>query len=91
LLGGLCDTKLLRMAQSTPADLFQRALELAPDERLALATELLDSVEGPVDAEWAAAWAAELDRRVKELDAGTSTGIPWEQVKLEVLARLRSK
>jgi putative addiction module component (TIGR02574 family) len=79
------------MAQPTPTDLFQRALELPPDERLALASELLDSVEGPVDAEWAAAWAAELDRRVKELEAGTSKGIPWEQVKLEVLARLRSK
>ena len=79
------------MAQATPAELLQRALELPADERLALASELLESVEGPEDPEWAAAWAAELDRRVKELDAGIVTGIPWEQVKSEILERLRSK
>jgi putative addiction module component (TIGR02574 family) len=56
-----------------------------------LATELLDSVEGPDDPEWAAAWAAELDRRVKELDAGTVKAVPREKVKLEMLERLRSK
>jgi hypothetical protein len=42
-------------------------------------------------AKWAAAWAAELDRRVRELDAGTVKAIPWEQVRSETLERLRSK
>jgi putative addiction module component (TIGR02574 family) len=79
------------MAQANPAKLLQQALELPADDRLALAAELLESVEGPEDPEWAAAWAAELDRRVKELDAGTVTAIPWEQVKSEVLGRFRSR
>jgi putative addiction module component (TIGR02574 family) len=79
------------MAHATPAELLQQALELPVDDRLALAAELLESVEGPEDPEWAEAWAAELDRRVKELDAGTVTGIPWDQVKSDVLGRLRSR
>jgi putative addiction module component (TIGR02574 family) len=79
------------MTPSGPAELLEHALKLSPSDRLALATELLDSVEGPEDPEWAAAWAAELDRRVKELDAGTVKAVPWEQVRLEMLERLRSR
>ena len=79
------------MAQSDANDLLQRALQLPANERLALASELLESVEGPENSEWAAAWAAELDRRVKELENGTAKTIPWEQVKAEIQARLRAR
>jgi putative addiction module component (TIGR02574 family) len=79
------------MAQVTQAELLERALELPVGDRLALATELLESVEGPEDAEWTAAWAAELDRRVRELDSGAVKSIPWQQVRAEILERLRSK
>jgi putative addiction module component (TIGR02574 family) len=75
----------------SPSELLQRALELPPGDRLALATEIFESVEGPEDPGWTAAWAAELDRRVRELDAGTVKSVPWEQVKSETLDRLRSK
>jgi putative addiction module component (TIGR02574 family) len=79
------------MAQATPAELLQDALKLPIDDRLALATELLESVEGPEDPEWAEAWAAELDRRVQELDEGRVEGIPWSEVKAKLEARLRTK
>ena len=79
------------MAQATHAELLERALELPAGDRLALATELLESVEGPEDPEWTAAWGAELDRRVRELDSGTEKTIPWQQVKSQILERLRSK
>jgi putative addiction module component (TIGR02574 family) len=79
------------MAQASASELLQRALQLPADDRLALAAEILESVEGPEDPQWAAAWAAELDRRVRELDAGTAKTIPWEQVRSETLGRLRSK
>jgi putative addiction module component (TIGR02574 family) len=79
------------MTLASPAELLQCALRLPADDRIALATEILDSVEGPEDPKWAAAWAAELDRRVNELDAGTVKTIPWEQVKSETLQRLRSR
>lgn len=61
------------------------------DDRLALATEILESVEGPEAPKWTAAWAAELDRRVKESEAGVAKAIPWEQVRSETRERLRSK
>jgi putative addiction module component (TIGR02574 family) len=79
------------MAHAEPSELLQRALKLPADDRLALATEILESVEGPEDPELAAAWAAELDRRVRELDAGSAKATPWEQVRSETLGRLRSK
>ncbi len=79
------------MAQSNAGDLRERLLQLPAAERLALASELLDSVEGPEDPEWASAWAAEISRRVKELDSGTAKTVPWEQVRAEIQARLRSR
>ena len=79
------------MPNASRSDLLQGALTLPAGDRLALATEILESVEGPEDANWTAAWAAELDRRVRELDAGTAKAIPWEQVKADTLGRLHSK
>jgi putative addiction module component (TIGR02574 family) len=79
------------MAQANPAELLQHALQLSADDRLALATELLESVEGPEDPEWAAAWAAELDRRVRELDEGKVETISWSVVKARLEERLRSR
>lgn len=79
------------MAQATHAELLERALELPAGDRLALATELLESVEGREDPEWTVAWAAELDRRARELDSGAVKAVPWHQVRSEILERLRSK
>ena len=79
------------MTQATPAELLQHALQLPADDRLALATELLESVEGPENPEWAAAWAAELNRRVRELDDGKVVTIPWSEVKARLEQRLRSR
>lgn len=79
------------MARATAAELLQHALRLPVDDRLELATELLESVEGAEDPAWTAAWAAEIDRRVRELDAGAVESVPWSQVRSEILGRLRSK
>jgi putative addiction module component (TIGR02574 family) len=79
------------MAQSNATDLLQQALQLPAEERLALASELLESIEGPENSEWSAAWAAELDRRVRDLENGSAKTIPWEQVKAEIQARLRAR
>lgn len=75
----------------SPSELLQRALELPPGDRLALATEILESVEGTENPSGTATWTAELDRRVTELDTGAARAMPWEQVKSEILERLRSK
>lgn len=64
------------------------ALALPEQDRLALAAELIDSVEGPEDPEWSAAWSAELDRRVAEADRTGDRGRPWDQVRTDLLGRL---
>ena len=61
------------------------ALALPPDERLALAHALIDSVEGPADPERAEAWATELRRRTAAADereaAGEARGEDWDEVR----------
>ena len=68
------------MRNASRSDLLQGALRLPAGDRLALATEILESVEGPEDASWTAAWATELDRRVRELDAGEVGDLPGFEV-----------
>jgi len=85
-----CDT-IPQMAQSKlPEDLEQRLLALDPADRLALATRLLASVEGP-DPDRDEAWSAELDRRDAELDSGAVAGISAADVHASARARLRSR
>lgn len=62
------------------------ALQLEPQERVALAHRLWESVddrqaEAISDDEWEAAWSDEIARRIEEADSGKVQGIPWEQVK----------
>jgi putative addiction module component (TIGR02574 family) len=65
--------------------LSQDALGLPPDQRLALARLLLDSVELEPEPEAEAAWAAEIARRIARFDAGESKPVSAG----EVFARLR--
>lgn len=53
------------------------ALKLPPAEREELAERLLESLPLEVDGEF----AAELRRRMEELRADPSAGIPWEVVR----------
>ena len=64
------------------------ALALPEVERLALAAELIDSVEGSEDSEWSATWSAEIDRRVEEADRTGNHGRSWDVVRTELLERL---
>ena len=66
----------------------QEALSLDEAERLQLASELIDSVEGPTDPDWDAAWSKELDRRLDEADRTGDRGRPWSEVRAKLLGRL---
>ena len=61
------------------------ALGLPPDQRVALAYRLLQSVEPDPEPGAEAAWEAEIDRRVARYDAGQSNAVPAA----DVFARLR--
>ena len=68
--------------------IIEDALALPEEDRLAVAAELIDSVEGPEDPGWTGARSAELDRRVAEADRTGDRGRPWDQVRSEILERL---
>jgi putative addiction module component (TIGR02574 family) len=60
--------------------LLDEALQLTPAEREALAGELWDSLErDDLDAE--AAWDAEIEGRIAELDSGRVKPIPWAEAR----------
>jgi putative addiction module component (TIGR02574 family) len=68
-------------------DLFRRAAELSEGDRAELAGLLIESLEGEPDTGVEAAWAEEVERRVRQVDAGEVELIPWEQVRAELFAR----
>lgn len=78
---------------STTKDVKALALELPFAERAELARDLLASLDEPFDdpAEVEAAWLAEVQRRLQEVDEGKATLVEWDDVRAEVLARLRKR
>jgi putative addiction module component (TIGR02574 family) len=75
----------------TFTDVWKEAAELSDEDRAALAGLLIESLEGEPDPDVEAAWAAEIEKRVAELDAGTVESIPWEQVRQRLLNRLNAR
>ena len=67
------------------------ALRLPEPEQIELATELLAHLEGASEAEVDAAWAAEVERRTREIDKGTVKPISWSAVKRAAERRSRAK
>ena len=63
------------------AEIYKEASELSENDRAQLAGLLLESVESDPDQDVEQAWAAEIDRRLKAIDKGSATMIPWEEVK----------
>jgi putative addiction module component (TIGR02574 family) len=73
---------------SEVAKLLERALALSVEEQEALADSLISNLGGKVDEGVAAAWDAEIAKRIEELDSGKVKTVPWEQVRKRNLAKL---
>jgi len=71
------------------AQLLHEALELPPEQRVALADSLLDSpdIEADLDAEQA--WREEIERRIVAIDEGSARLVPWEDVRTRLIRRLQ--
>lgn len=61
------------------------ALALSEEDRADLIARLMESLEGPPDADVEQAWSDEVARRLEEVRTGTVKTIPWAGVR----ARLR--
>ena len=66
--------------------ILSEALRLSVDERAALASELIQSLESEIDADAEAAWSAEIRSRLERIDAGRATTIPWSEVRRRIHA-----
>jgi putative addiction module component (TIGR02574 family) len=67
-----------------PRDLLQEAMKLPPEARAALAGSLLESLDTEVDADAEAAWGAEIERRIRDIDAGITKLVPWDEVRRRI-------
>jgi putative addiction module component (TIGR02574 family) len=64
-----------------PISMIQQEIRaLTVPEKEALLATLLEELEGPPEEGVEAAWRAEIDRRVRELDTGAVESISAEQV-----------
>ncbi len=74
----------------TVNQIFLEAADLPENDRATLAGLLIDSLEGAPDPDIEAAWAAEIETRVAEVEAGTVKTIPWEEVRQRLLDQLNA-
>ena len=76
------DFRLQGELMSTDSEnLYHAALKLSGDERFHLAHRLLESVECERDPDYEEAWAAEIARRIEEVENGKVKTVSWEEVK----------
>jgi putative addiction module component (TIGR02574 family) len=66
------------------------ALQLPPEERADVAKRLIASLDGPEDEDVEAAWLAEVERRLQDVDRGTASAEPWDVVRERLATRLRT-
>ncbi|HYV41013.1 MAG TPA: addiction module protein [Thermoanaerobaculia bacterium] len=79
----------------TREEILKAALDLPPQERLAVARELARSLPRPEEeelseAEWNKVWGEEALRRLREIEDGTVKTIPGDEVMARVRAITRS-
>jgi len=67
--------------------LLEKALGLPAEARAALAGSLIESLDESVDEDAEEAWAEEIARRVRDLDAGRAKTIPWSKARRMILGR----
>ena len=65
-------------------ELLREALKLPPEARAALAGSLIDSLDQEVDEGAEAAWEAEIERRLTELDSGSVKPVPWSEARRRI-------
>jgi len=76
-----------RTMETEMEKLAAEALKLRPDERATLAQRLLASLDG--DDEIEEAWAAEVERRIGEVESGAVQLIPIAEALAHIRAGLR--
>ena len=71
------------------AEITQDALRLPHDEQLRLARTLLESSEATGQPDVDGAWEEEIERRIKDIDAGLAKSRPFAEVVAEIDRQIR--
>ena len=69
-------------------ELLRKALALSEEDRVTMATSLLESLDPAVEDSVEAAWNEEIARRIQDLDSGKAKTVPWEEVRRRISAKL---
>jgi len=72
-------------------DIVKAAIQLPEKERVLVVEELLASLEPGTDKDVDAAWAAEIERRSREIKAGTVRPLSWKQVRSRARKQARGE
>lgn len=75
--------------EPTARTLVAQALRLSESERVRMAAELLESVEGPPNDANDDDWLAEINRRADSVRRGESVSESWAHVRDELLRELK--
>lgn len=65
--------------------LLDEALQLPVEERSALISGLIESLDAESDVDVQAAWNAEIARRIEEVRSGEVATIPWAEARRMIL------
>ena len=74
------------MADTIDHQLLKDAMRLTESQRAALAAALIESLDGTADPDAEAAWAAEIERRLREVESGAVKTIPWNEARQRIAA-----
>ncbi len=70
------------------AELKKKASQLSETERAELALALIESLDGPADADVEEAWRVEIERRAAQVERGEVQLIPGDEVFEQLRRRL---
>jgi putative addiction module component (TIGR02574 family) len=72
-------------------EIVNAAIKLTESDRLQIVEELLASLEPEPDKDVDAAWAAEVERRSRQIKDGIVRPIPWKEVRSQARKRVRGR
>jgi putative addiction module component (TIGR02574 family) len=72
-------------------NIIKAAVKLPQKDRLRVVEQLLNTLEPEAEQDVDAAWAAEIERRSREIKEGTVRLLPWKEVKSRARKLARGK
>ncbi len=74
------------MSHNLSQELLNNVMGLPEEQRAALAAALIESLDHGVDEDAEAAWSAEIAYRLRQVESGDVTTIPWTQARQMIVA-----